>query len=90
MRTTRAILAWTFDHPETVCEQHERAAGVFLAAFHQDPRCSARSARSSPASMSGCAEDALPPGHAMAVMAACDGHLHGQLFDMYRQTPEER
>lgn len=90
VRTTRAILAWTFDHPETVCEQHERAAGVFLAAFHQDPALLDPIRQVFARIHERLRQDALPPGHAMAVMAACDGLFMASLFDMYRQTPEER
>jgi AcrR family transcriptional regulator len=89
-RTTRAILAWTFDHPEAVCQQHERAAAVFLAAFHHDPtlldpirevigRIRARQR-----------EDGLHPGVAQAVMAACDGLFMASLFGMYALEEAER
>jgi AcrR family transcriptional regulator len=88
-RATRAVLALTFDHPEAACENHQRAAAVFLAAFHHDPalldpiRAVFRRVRDR------LREDALPPGHALAVMAASDGLFMAQVFGMYEARPEE-
>lgn len=88
-RATRAVLAWTFDHPEAACENHQRAAAVFLAAFHHDPalldpiRAVFRRMRDL------LRQDDLPPGHALAVMAAGDGLFMAQVFGMYEALPEE-
>jgi AcrR family transcriptional regulator len=82
-RVTRALLAWTFDEPEAVCQHHERAAAVFLAAFHHDPvlldpiRAVFARVREQ------LREDGLPPGAAFAVMAACDGLFMASIFGMY-------
>jgi len=87
---TRAVIAWAFDNPEAVCEQHQRAAGVFLAAFHHDPVLLDPIRAVFARIRDRLREDALPPGVALAVMAACDGLFMGELFDMYEQTPEDR
>jgi AcrR family transcriptional regulator len=88
-RATRAVLAWIFDHPEAACENHQRAAAVFLAAFHHDPallepiRAVFRRIRER------LRADALPPGHALAVMAAGDGLFMAQVFGLYAPEAEE-
>ena len=87
---TRAVLAWAFDHPEQVCEEHQRAGAVFLAVFHHDPAMLAP-IRSVFAHMrQRLRADALPPGHALAIMATSDGLFFGQLFGMYEQTKEDQ
>lgn len=88
-RHTRAVLAWTFDDPEDVCEQHQRAAAVFLAAFHQDPSLLDPIRRVFAGIRARLREDALPPGHAMAVLAAGDGLFMGRLFGMYEMSRED-
>lgn len=89
-RATRAVLAWTFDHPDSVCEQHERAAGVFLAAFHQDPAL-LDPIREVVGRMRGrLAEDGLPPGHAIAVQAACDGLFMWSIFGLHKLSEDEQ
>ena len=35
-RAARAVLAWSFETPDEVCQNHELAGAVFLAAFHHD------------------------------------------------------
>lgn len=89
-RATRAILAWIFDHPEAACEQHHRAGAVFLAVFHHDPAMLEPIRALFARIRDRLREDGLPPGHALAVMAASDGLFFGELFGMYRQTEEER
>jgi len=88
-RHTRAILAWTFDEPEMVCEQHQRAAAVFLAAFHQDPALLDPIRRVFAGIRAQLRQDALPEGHALAVMTAGDGLFMGRLFGMYEMSREE-
>lgn len=89
-RVTRAVLAWCFDHPEAVCEQHQRAAGIFLAAFHHDPILLDPIRAVFAQMRAKLREDGLPPGHALAVMAACDGLFMAELFSMYEQTEADR
>jgi AcrR family transcriptional regulator len=88
-RNTLAFLAWTFDHPQAVREQHQRAAAVFLAAFHQDPALLDPIRRVFADIRHLLRDDALPPGHAFAVMAAADGLFMARVFGMHEQTPEE-
>ncbi len=89
-RATQAVIAWAFDHPDAVCEQHQRAAAVFLAAFHHDPAMLDPIRAVFARIRDRLREDALPSGVALAVMAACDGLFMAELFDMYPQTPEDR
>jgi AcrR family transcriptional regulator len=88
-RAARAVLAWSFETPDEVCQNHELAGAVFLAAFHHDralldpiravfERIRAR-----------LREDALPPGHALTIMLASDGLFLSNLFGLYRPSPEE-
>ncbi len=88
-RVTRAILAWTFDHPEEVCQQHERAAAVFLAAFHHDPAMLDPIRAVFARIRDLLRADGLPPGAALAVRAACDGLFMASVFDMYRSDAAE-
>jgi AcrR family transcriptional regulator len=87
---TSAVFAWAFDHPDQVCEEHQRAGAVFLAVFHHDPAMLAPIRAVFAHMRDRLREDALPPGHALAIMAASDGLFFGQLFGMYEQKEEER
>lgn len=89
-RTARAVLAWSFDHPESVHEQHERAAGVFLAAFHQDPALLDPVREVIGRTRHRLVDDGLPPGHAIAVQAACDGLFMWNIFGLNQLSEEER
>jgi len=89
-RATRAIIAWIFDHPETACEEHQRAGAVFLAVFHHDPALLEPIRALFARIRDRLRQDGLPPGHALAVMAASDGLFFGELFGMYKQTEEDR
>jgi AcrR family transcriptional regulator len=90
-RVARAMLAWAFDlTPEAVNERCDRAAAVFLAAFHHDPvlldPIRAVIARMREA----VAADGLPPGHGGAIMAAGDGLFMARVFGLYAPSAEER
>jgi len=87
---TRAIIAWIFDHPEAVCDEHERAGAVFLSVFHHDPAMLEPIRAVFARIRDHLRQDALPPGHALAVMAASDGLFFGRLFNMYEQTEADR
>jgi AcrR family transcriptional regulator len=87
---SRAILSWIFDHPEQVCDEHQRAGAVFLAVFHHDPAMLAPIRGVFARIRDHLRADKLPPGHALAIMAASDGLFFGQLFGMYEQTPEDQ
>lgn len=87
---SRAVLAWAFDHPDQVCEEHQRAGAVFLAVFHHDPAMLGPIRAVFAYIRERLRADALPPGHALTIMAASDGLFFGQLFGMYEQSEEER
>ena len=90
-RAARTILAWAFDEPASaVCAQHERAAAVFLAAFHQDPAL-LDPIRAVIATMRArLAEEGLAPGIGSLVMAAADGLFMAQVFGLYAPSAEDR
>jgi AcrR family transcriptional regulator len=90
-RVARAMLEWGFGEGEHACnERHDRAAAVFLAAFHHDPalldpvrEVMARMRRD-------IAADGLPPGHGDAISAAGDGMFMARVFRLYTPSPAER
>lgn len=87
---SRAVLAWAFDHPDQVCEEHQRAGAVFLAVFHHDPAMLGPIRAVFAHIREHLRADALPPGTALTIMAASDGLFFGQLFGMYEQTEQDR
>lgn len=87
---SRAILSWIFDHPEQVCEEHQRAGAVFLAVFHHDPAMLAPIRGVFARIRDHLRADKLPPGRALALMACSDGLFFGRLFAMYEQTEEDQ
>lgn len=87
---SRALLAWAFDHPDQVCEEHRRAGAVFLAVFHHDPAMLGPIRAVFAEIRDHLRADALPPGVALAIMAASDGLFFAQLFGMYAQDEVER
>lgn len=87
---TRAVLACAFDHPEQVCDEHQRAGAVFLAVFHHDPAMLGPIRAVFAHIRDHLRADALPSGNALAIMAASDGLFFGQLFGMYEQSEAER
>ncbi len=89
-RVARAMLNWAFGlTPEAANERCDRAAAVFLAAFHHDPvlldPIRAFVARMREA----VAADGLPPGHGAAIMAAGDGLFMARIFGLYAPTELE-
>jgi AcrR family transcriptional regulator len=86
-RVARAMLAWAFN--DTACEHHDRAAAVFLAAFHHD-RVLLDPVRAVFARMrEELARDGLPPGFGQAVMCAADGLFMARIFGLYALNPAE-
>ena len=86
-RVARALLAWAFE--EMACDHQERAAAVFLAAFHHD-RALLDPVRAVFARMrAALAEDGLAPGAGIAIMAATDGLFMSRVFGLYTVGPEE-
>ena len=88
-RTARAMLVWAFEEPGLVCEHQDRAAAVFLAAFHHD-RALLDPVRAIFAEMRRqLAEDGLPPGVGQAILCATDGLFLAHTFGMYTLRPDE-
>ncbi|NGM24109.1 TetR/AcrR family transcriptional regulator [Roseomonas stagni] len=86
-RVARALLAWAFE--EMACEHQDRAAAVFLAAFHHD-RALLDPVRVVFARMrAALAADGLPPGAGQAIMCATDGLFMSRVFGMYELDAAE-
>lgn len=90
-RVARAFMAWAFG--EGQCspgdEQHDRAAAVFLAAFHHDPALLDPMRAVYGGMKDALMADGLPRGAAMAVLTACDGLFMAHIFGLYRPTPDD-
>jgi len=90
-RVARAMLAWAFElTPEAVNERCDRAAAVFLAAFHHDPALLGPIRAVIARMRAAVAADGLPPGHGHAIMAAGDGLFMARVFGLYTPTEQER
>ncbi|RAI60888.1 TetR/AcrR family transcriptional regulator [Roseicella frigidaeris] len=90
-RVARAMMAWAFAlTPERVHERCDRAAAVFLAAFHHDPALLGPIRAVVTRMRAAVAADGLPPGHGHAIMAAGDGIFMARLFGLYTPTEQER
>ena len=90
-RAARAMLAWGLEASEAEAnERCDRAAAVFLAAFHHDPALLDPIRAVVAGLRNAVAVDGLPPGHGMAIMAAMDGLFMARIFGMYKLAPEER
>jgi AcrR family transcriptional regulator len=90
-RAARAMLAWGLEVSEAEAnERCDRAAAVFLAAFHHDPALLDPIRAVVAGLRDAVAADGLPPGHGMAVMAAMDGLFMARIFGMYELAPAER
>jgi AcrR family transcriptional regulator len=90
-RAARASLEWGFGEGEHACnERHDRAAAVFLAAFHHDPALLDPVRALMARIQADLAADGLPPGHAQAICAAGDGMFMARIFRLYTPTAAER
>jgi AcrR family transcriptional regulator len=90
-RIARAMLEWGFGDSEHACdERHDRAAAVFLAAFHHDPALLDPVREVIAEMRRDIAADGLPPGHGDAINAAGDGMFMARLFRLYTPTAAER
>lgn len=90
-RVARAMLAWGLEAPQQdVNDRCDRAAAVFLAAFHHDPALLDPMRAVIARIREAVAADGLPPGHGMAVMAAMDGLFMARVFGLYSLRAEER
>jgi len=90
-RVARTMLAWAFEMaPEAINERCDRAAAVFLAAFHQDPALLDPMRAVIARMREAVAADGLAPGAGMAIMAAMDGLFMARIFGLYTLTDPER
>jgi AcrR family transcriptional regulator len=87
-RVARAFLAWAFGEADCTPgdEHHDRAAAVFLAAFHHDPGLLDPMRVVYAGMKDELMADGVPHGIAMTVLAACDGLFMAHLFGLYRPT----
>jgi AcrR family transcriptional regulator len=90
-RVARAFLAWAFGEGDCTPgdEHHDRAAAVFLAAFHHDPALLDPMRAVYAGMKDALMADGIPQGRAMAVMTACDGLFMAHLFGLYRPSEAE-
>ncbi|MGK7864049.1 TetR/AcrR family transcriptional regulator [Falsiroseomonas sp. E2-1-a4] len=88
-RAARAMLAWAFNEPVAACAQHDRAAAVFLAAFHHDPALLDPVRAVFAAMRAAIAVDGLPPGVGQAIMCATDGLFMVHVFGLYALNTTE-
>ncbi len=90
-RICRATLAWALERPQAeVDERCERAAAVFLAAFHHDPALLDPLRQQIAGMREAMAQDGAPPGAGAAIMAAGDGLFMARIFGLYTTTEPER
>ncbi len=90
-RVARAMLAWGLElSQEAMNERCDRAAAVFLAAFHQDPALLDPMRAVIGGMRQAVAADGLAPGAGMAIMAAMDGLFMARIFGLYTLTDSER
>ena len=90
-RIARAMLEWGFGQGEFACnERHDRAAAVFLAAFHHDPALLDPVREVIARMRADIAADGLPPGHGDAITAAGDGMFMARIFRLYTPSEAER
>ena len=87
-RVARAFLSWAFGEADCTPgdEHHDRAAAVFLAAFHHDPALLDPMRAVYAGMKEALMADGVPHGNAMAVLAACDGMFMAHLFGLYRPS----
>ena len=89
-RVARAMLTWAFGLlPEEMNARCDRAAAVFLAAFHHDPALLDPMRAVIAQMRAAVAADGLPPGHGGAIMAAGDGLFMARIFGLYTPTIAE-
>lgn len=89
-RVARAVLNWAFGlTPEAMNERCDRAAAVFLAAFHHDPVLLDPMRAVIARIREAVAADGLPLGHGGAILAAGDGLFMARIFGLYSPTQAE-
>ncbi|NKC31723.1 TetR/AcrR family transcriptional regulator [Falsiroseomonas selenitidurans] len=88
-RAARALLASALKEPVAACVLQDRAAAVFLAAFHHDPALLDPVRAVFARMRAAIAADGLPPGVGQAIMCATDGLFMVHVFGLYTLTPAE-
>lgn len=86
-RVARTMLAWAFE--DMACEHQDRAAAVFLAAFHHDPALLDPVRAVFERMRAAIAADGLAPGAGQAIMCATDGLFMSRVFGMYELDAAE-
>ncbi len=90
-QVARAMLEWAVGLPQEQMEDRcDRAAAVFLAAFHHDPALLGPMRQVIARMRERVAADGLPDGHGAAIMAAGDGLFMARIFGLYTLTQPER
>jgi AcrR family transcriptional regulator len=90
-RVARASIQWALGEGGHACdERHDRAAAVFLAAFHHDPALLDPIREVIARMRADLRNDGLPPGLGEVIYAAGDGLFMARLFRLYAPTTEER
>ncbi len=90
-RVARAMLTWSLGLPrDETNERCDRSAAVFLAAFHHDPALLDPVRTQFARMREAVAQDGLPAGHGMAIMAAGDGLFMARIFGLYTLEQHER
>ena len=90
-QVARAMVEWAVGMPQAESEDRcDRAAAVFLAAFHHDPALLDPMRRVIARMRERVAADGLPPGHGAAILAAGDGLFMARIFGLYTLTQPER
>jgi AcrR family transcriptional regulator len=89
-RVARACIHWQFDDAACADERSDRAAAVFLAAHHHDPRLLDPIRKVLAGFRARVEGDGLPPGIGTVVWAACDGLFTARLFGLYTLSEAER
>ncbi len=88
-QVARAMLNWAFEDPAPGRDRQDRAAAVFLAAFHHDAALLDPVRELIAGMRAAMAADGLPPGVGQAIMCATDGLFMSHVFGLYRMTPAE-
>jgi AcrR family transcriptional regulator len=90
-QVARALVEWAVGMPQAETEDRcDRAAAVFLAAFHHDPALLDPMRRVIARMRERVAADGLPAGHGAAILAAGDGIFMARIFGLYTLTQPER
>jgi len=90
-RAARAQIAWAFGEADCFPgeDRHDRAAAVFLAAFHHDPALLDPMRAVMAQMKAALLADGIPPGNAMAILTATDGLFMSHLFGLYPMEQAE-